>query len=66
MHDIVSSTTSYGLGVFAFLFTQDIAVYAAFFGVILVVVRIAGDLPRAIQAWKDLFKGDDEDGSDDG
>lgn len=65
MPDIVSSTTSYGLGVFAFLFTQDIATYAAFFGVLLVVVRIAGDVPRAIAAWKALFAGDEEDGSND-
>lgn len=64
MHDFFSSLTTYGIGMFAFLFSQDMTTYAAFFGLLLVIVRIAGDTPKAIQSWKDLIKGDD-DGSDD-
>lgn len=62
MHDTISSATSYGLGTFALLFQQDLTTYAAFFGLVLVIVRILGDVPRAIAAWRRLIKGE-EDGS---
>lgn len=67
MHDIISGATSYGLGILALFFTQDMTTYAALAGLILVCVRILGDLPRAIAAWISLFNigEDDEDDSND-
>jgi hypothetical protein len=61
MHDLTSALTSYGIAGYALLFQQDLGTYAAVGGLILVVVRIAGDLPKAISAWRKLFKGDDND-----
>lgn len=67
MHDFTSAATTYGLGVFAFFFSQDLTTYAAFAGLLLVLVRIGGDLPKAIQSWKELLQGDDDhDSGDDG
>ena len=60
MNDITSALTSYGMGMFALFFQQDLGTYAAVGGLILVVVRIAGDIPKAIQAWKNLIGGDDD------
>jgi hypothetical protein len=63
MHDTISSVTSYGMGAFAMFASADIATYAAIFGIILVIVRIAGDVPRAIMSWRKLFEGDEHDNS---
>lgn len=65
MHDIQSAITSVGLGLFTYLFSQDMTTYAAFFGLVLVVVRIFGDLPKAIGNWRDLLKGVSNDSQED-
>jgi len=61
MDYLTSAATTYGLGMFAFLFSQDLTTYAAFAGLLLVLVRIAGDIPKAYTAWRNLFKGDEDD-----
>lgn len=61
MHNLISGTTTYGLGMFTFLFSQDLTTYAALAGLVLVVIRIIGDVPRVINAWAKLFKGGDSD-----
>lgn len=63
MHNLTSATTTYGLGMFTFLFSQDLTTYAAFAGLLLVIVRIVGDVPKAITAWRKLLKGEDNDGT---
>lgn len=67
MHDFISGFTTYGIGIFAFLFAQDLTTYAAVGGLLLVLVRIAGDVPKAIQSWRDLLANDKDNthGSDD-
>lgn len=65
MHDIQSAITTYGLGLFTFIFSQDLTTYAAFAGLVLVIVRIAGDLPKAIGSWQDLLRGKRHDSKED-
>lgn len=55
MHDLTSALTSYGIAAFALFFQQDLGTYAAIFGLVLVIVRIMGDIPRAIKSWKELI-----------
>lgn len=54
-HEAVSASTSYGVGLLALLFQQDMGTYAAFFGLILVLVRIIGDIPRALLSWREYM-----------
>lgn len=61
MHDITSALTSYGIAAFALIFQQDLGTYAAVAGLVLVVVRIAGDLPKAIGSWRKLINGEADD-----
>lgn len=62
MTDLTSGITSYGLGLFALVFQQDLSTYAAIAALILVVVRIIGDLAKAVRAWQEVFDNDsDED-----
>jgi hypothetical protein len=65
MNDFVSGITSYGMGAFALFFQQDLSVYVTFFGLVLVVVRILGDIPKALSAWRKFLNGGTpDDGSD--
>lgn len=68
MTDFVSAATTYGLGIFTYIFAHDLSTYAAMAGLLLVLVRIGGDLPKAIQSWRELlgYTEEDDHGSDDG
>lgn len=65
--DFLSSTTSYLIGLIAFVLSGDLTTWTAVAALILVFVRIATDIPKAINSWINLFddKEDDNDSSTD-